>query len=268
MLQLEGLSVRYGSRMVLRDVSLDVHAGEVVALIGPNGAGKSTLLRAASGLVHPTSGRVTCGGEDISKLPERMRARRLAVVPQASREGGAFTVKQTVMLGRTSYLGWTGRPSEEDERRVAEALRITDLKRFTERRVAELSGGEQQRVLIARALAQAASVLLMDEPSSNLDLQYQAGLLELIRSLAEEGRYAVLLALHDLNLVARVADRVALLLGGELVAVGELETVMTEDWIRRAFQTEVRVIWEPPMGYPHVVLAAGNQKGRNWRTHR
>ncbi|TAK10902.1 MAG: heme ABC transporter ATP-binding protein [Anaerolineae bacterium] len=254
MLHVEDLSVDYGAREVLRRVSLEVNAGEIVALIGPNGAGKSTLIKAASGVLKPRQGRVRCEGEDITQLPDHLRARRLAVVPQAKQEGGAFTVAQTVMLGRTAYLGWLGKPGKRDETSVANALRMTGLTDFSERRVAELSGGEQQRVLVARALAQDTRIMLLDEPTNHLDLQHQASLLRLIRELTSTGQLAVLVALHDLNLVSLFADRVALLVGGELTHVGIPEEVLTEEIIQGAYHAAVKVTPHPETGRPLVLL--------------
>ncbi len=254
MLQVENLSVSYGAREVLREISLQVHTGEILALIGPNGAGKSTLIKAASGILKPRTGRVLCEGEEISKLPDHLRARRLAVVPQAKPEGGAFTVAQTVMLGRTAYLGWLGKPGERDERSVAHALRMTGLTDFAERHVAELSGGEQQRVLVARALAQATRTMLLDEPTNHLDLQHQASLLKLIRMLAGECELAVLVALHDLNLVSLFADRVALLVGGRLTHLGTPSEVLTEEILQAAYHAPVRVRENPENGRPLVLL--------------
>ncbi|MBI3159742.1 MAG: ABC transporter ATP-binding protein [Chloroflexi bacterium] len=254
MLHIENLSVNYGTREALRAISLEINPGEIVALIGPNGAGKSTLIRAASGVLKPRLGRVLCAGEDITRLPNHLRARRLAVVPQARQEGGAFTVAQTVMLGRTAYLGWMGKPGESDERSVANALKMTSLTEFAERRVAELSGGEQQRVLVARALAQATRIMLLDEPTSHLDLQHQAGLLKLIRTLSKDYELAVLMALHDLNLVSLFADRVALLVDGELTHLGTPEEVLTEEIIQRAYHATLSVTRHLETGRPLVVL--------------
>ncbi len=254
MLQVENLSVNYGDRAVLRDISLEVRAGEILALIGPNGAGKSTLIRAASGILKPRQGRVLCEGVDITQLPDAQRARRLAVVPQARPEGGAFTVAQTVMLGRTAYLGWLGKPGELDERSVANALRMTGLTDFAERHVAELSGGEQQRVLVARALAQATRILLLDEPTNHLDLQHQASLLKLIRMLSADCELAVLVALHDLNLVSLFADRVALLVEGRLTQVGTPNEVLTEEILEGAYHAPVKVTPHPESRRPLVLL--------------
>lgn len=248
MLTIESLTVDFHDRRALDAVSLEVARGEILAVIGPNGAGKSTLIRAVSGILKARSGRIHCEGEDLDKMSERQRARLISVVPQATNLGGAFSVEQTVQLGRTAFVGWMGLPGEEDKRQVARALEQTDLEAFRKRRVAELSGGEQQRVLVARALAQKAAVMLLDEPTNHLDLQHQARLLGLIKELAVENKLAVLMAMHDLNLVSLYADRVALLVEGKLQAIGAPAEVLTEANIRSAYRTEVDVYVYPKDG--------------------
>lgn len=248
MLNIQSLTVDYPDRRALDDVSLDVERGEILAVIGPNGAGKSTLIRTVSGILKANHGRVLCQGRDLSQMPERQRARLISVVPQATNLGGAFSVEQTVILGRTAFIGWMGVPDDEDKRQVNRALQQTDLDAFRDRRVAELSGGEQQRVLVARALAQNAAAMLLDEPTNHLDLQHQSRLLGLIRDLAVKNDLAVLMALHDLNLVSLYADRVALLVGGKLLALGTPEAVLTKANIRQAYQTSVEVFVYPGDG--------------------
>jgi iron complex transport system ATP-binding protein len=248
MLEIKALNANYGDKRALRDISLEVEAGELVAIIGPNGAGKSTLIKAASGLLQPVSGQVMCGGRDIAEVNEQERAKLISVVPQAANLGGAFTVEQTVALGRTAFMGWLGMASQEDKRLVEKALRETSMKEFSERRVAELSGGEQQRVLVARALAQNTPVMLLDEPTNHLDLQHQAHLLGLVRSLADDNGLAVLMAMHDLNLVSLYADRVAMVVDGELKALGTAKKVLTVKNIKEAYRISVDVFTYPKDG--------------------
>ena len=253
MLKIEGLSVSYGSRRVLHAISLDVHAGEVLALIGPNGAGKSTLVRAASGVIPVLAGKVTVNGDDLLALTAMRRARYLAVVPQAVSLPPAFTVWETVLLGRTPYLNFLGQVSRKDEDIARLALQKVDALDLVERRVGELSGGESQRVLLARALAQSTPILLLDEPTVHLDLQYQVGLMETVRTLAHTENLALLIALHDLNLAARYADRVALLVAGELTAVGNPRQVLTPEIISTAYHLPVQVIPHPFADVPLVL---------------
>jgi iron complex transport system ATP-binding protein len=253
MLKIEGLSVFYGPRRVLQAVSLDVQSGQVLALIGPNGAGKSTLVRAASGVIPVRAGKVGADGVDLLALPAMQRARYLAVVPQAVSMPAAFSVWETVLLGRTPYLNFLGQISEKDEQIARLALRRVDALDLAERRVGELSGGEQQRVLLARALAQSTPILLLDEPTVHLDLQHQVSLMETVRSLAHTDNLAVLVALHDLNLAARYADQVALLVAGEVKAAGSVRQVLTPELISAAYHLTVRVVPHPFADVPLVL---------------
>jgi iron complex transport system ATP-binding protein len=253
MLRIETLTVSYGPRRILNGVSLRVGSGEVLALIGPNGAGKSTLVRAASGVVPVEAGTVRTDGHDLLRLPALERARRLAVVPQAVSLPPAFTVWEMVLLGRTPYLNFLGQVSARDEEFARQALVKVDALDLAGRRLGELSGGEQQRVLLARALAQATPILLLDEPTSNLDLHYQVGFLELVCALAREEKLAVLIALHDLNLAARYADRVALLVDGEIQATGTPPEVLTAERISAAYHLPVTVVPHPLADVPLVL---------------
>ncbi len=253
MLKIENLSVSYGPRPVLHGVTLEVASGEVLALIGPNGAGKSTLIRAASGVIPVEAGRVRANGDDLLALPALQRARRVAVVPQAVTLPSAFTVWETILLGRTPYLNFLGQVSDGDEQIARAALARVDALDLAERRVGELSGGEQQRVLLARALAQSTPILLMDEPTAHLDLHYQVDFLETVRSLAHRDGLAVLLALHDLNLAARYADRLALLVGGKIQAAGSPRQVLTPEALSAAYHLPVAVVAHPLVDAPLVL---------------
>lgn len=253
MLEILKLSANYGPKPILSEINLTVQPGEVVVLIGPNGAGKSTLIRAASG-IHPLrSGTVRIDGFDLRNLTSSQRARRLAVIPQARNLPPAFSVYEVVLLGRTPYLGWMGQASNADHDRVRKALEQTQLTSKASCCVGELSGGEQQRVLLARALAQDTSTLLLDEPTTHLDLQHQAGLLNIVRSLAREAGKAVLMALHDLNLAGLYADRIALLVGGRLKYSGSPSDVLTEPNLSAVYQVPVQVMPHPYYGSPLVL---------------
>ena len=253
MLKIEGLSVSYGPRRVLHNISLDVQSGEVVALIGPNGAGKSTLVRAISGVAAVEAGGVRTNGTDLLALTSMQRARHLAVVPQAVSMPPAFTVWETVLLGRTPYLNFLGQISPNDEQISRKALMRVDAMELVDRRVGELSGGEQQRVLLARALAQGTPILLLDEPTSNLDLHYQVSFMETVRTLAHSDNLAILVALHDLNLAARYADRVALMVFGEIKAAGSPRQVLTPELISDAYHLAVQVVPHPFADAPLVL---------------
>ncbi len=256
MIEIKNLNVDYGPRRILKNISLDVKAGETLALLGPNGSGKSTLIRALSGVVPVSVGGgatppLCFAGRDLAGLDPAARARLIAVVPQTVSLPPAFTVFETVLLGRTPYLNFLGQISAKDEEIARCALakvgadRDQPLLSFAERRVGELSGGEQQRVLLARALAQATPILLLDEPTTHLDLQHQIGLLELVRKLAREENLTVVIALHDLNLAARYADRVALIVAGEIKALGTPKEVLQPEMISAVYHWPVQVMQHP-----------------------
>jgi iron complex transport system ATP-binding protein len=253
MLDIQSISVDYNSVPVLRSVSLHIGSGETLAVIGPNGAGKSTLIRVVSGILRPSSGSVRIDGTDLASLTPLQRARHLAVVPQARQLPSAFTVRQTVLLGRTPYLGWLGRAGRTDEALVEQAMQLTQLTSLAERRVGELSGGEQQRVLLARALAQNTPVLLLDEPTTHLDLEHQSSFLNLVQSMVKENHLAVLLVLHDLNLAGIYADRVALLVAGQVHTLGTPEAVLTAENLSSVYHVPVNVVAHPEYGTPLVL---------------
>lgn len=253
MLTIQSLCVAYQEHVVLHHLSLTAEKGQILAVVGPNGAGKSTLIRAVSGVLPPREGKIWVDGRDLSRLSPAWRARLMAVVPQARQLPAAFTVYQTVLLGRTPYLSWLGNAGQRDHAAVLLALERTRLSELAERRVGELSGGEQQRVLLARALAQEAPLLLLDEPTTHLDLQHQSGLLNLVRNLAREKHLTVLMVLHDLNLAGLYADRVALLAEGRLFAVGKPEEVLTAKNLSAVYGVPVSVIPHPQYGTPLVL---------------
>lgn len=253
MLEIQSLSVAYRERLALREITLSVRAGEVLALIGPNGAGKSTLIRVASGMIPLKAGQIRLNQREISGLTAAERARMLAVVPQTHNLPPTFSVYQTVLLGRTPYLGWLGQAGSSDHALVAEALEQAGISELSARLIGELSGGEQQKVLLARALAQSTPILLLDEPTNHLDLRHQTNFLSLVRKLAVEKGLAVLVALHDLNLASLFADRVALLSNGRLQALGSPEQVLSPEILSPVYGVGLRVISHPEYGTPLVL---------------
>lgn len=255
LLEVESLRVTYGGQPVLREISFRVQAGEILGVIGPNGAGKTTLIRTLSGVLPPAAGAVRVAGQDIMALKPVERARRVAVVPQARNLPPAFTGWELVVLGRTPHLNWLGQMSLRDEQRVRQALERADALNLASRRLGELSGGEQQRLLLARAMAQDAPLLLLDEPTAHLDLHHQISLLDQVSVLAHRENLGVVAALHDLNLVSRYADRVALLADGELCALGTPEDVLKADLLERVYQLPLQVIHNPVSGQ-QVILPA------------
>lgn len=263
MLDVQNLSAAYSSQHVLKNLSFQLNAGELLAIIGPNGAGKSTLVRVLSGILPPQAGSLRFNGQELTRLQPHERAKLIAVVPQARSIPPAYTAWQVVILGRTPYLNWFGQTSAEDEELVHLAMERTDTLELAQRPVSELSGGELQRVLLARALVQTTPVLLLDEPTTHLDLQYQISLLKQVQDLVRRpagwaltngnGAPGALVVLHDLNLVARFADRVMLLVHGEVKALGTVSEVLRPDLLSAAFGIGLDVVPNPIAPYPLVV---------------
>ena len=238
---LERVSVARGDRTVVADVSLEVPAGAWVCLIGPNGAGKTTLLHALAALI-PHGGNITVGDDALGRMSRRARARQLALVQQDVQLPLSLRVAEYVMLGRTPYISYFGREGREDRSVVASVLDQLDLIGFADRPLGHLSGGERQRVVVARALAQSPSVLLLDEPTTALDLGRQLQVLELIREQQRARALTVISATHDLTLAAAYADRLALISCGVLVAEGTPRQVLTTATLGEHYGVSLRVI--------------------------
>jgi iron complex transport system ATP-binding protein len=263
-LELHHIEARYarGGAPVLRDLTLQALAGEVVALIGPNGSGKSTVLRVAAGVLKPASGLAVIEGNDLAKLAVKERARRVAVVPQEAPIPTGLFVREMVSLGRTPYVRLLLGPTASDRHAVDRALSAVGIEDLAERRVDELSGGERQRVILARALAQEPRLLLLDEPTANLDLHHQVAMLELVRGLSRERGLAVVAAVHDLQLAALYCDRVILLSGGRVVSQGSPETVLTPPLLLETFGQRVVLSAHPTHGVPLVALVPNGNARR------
>lgn len=255
MLEVNNLRVAYHERLVLNDLSFRAETGTILGVIGPNGAGKTTLIRALSGVLAPESGQVRVDGADLLAMKPTERARCVAVVPQARNLPPAFTGWELALLGRTPYLNWLGQVSVKDEERVRQALERAQALDLATRQVGELSGGEQQRLLLARALAQESPLLLLDEPTTHLDLQHQVNLLDQMRTLAHQDGLTVVVALHDLNLVGRYTDQVALLVNGELCALGEPQAVLQPDLLSQVYNLPLQVIQHTASGQPIIFPA-------------
>jgi iron complex transport system ATP-binding protein len=238
---LDGAAVALAGHVVVEDVTLRVRPGCWTLLIGPNGAGKTTLLRAVAGVVAH-AGAISVAGSDPRALSTRERARRIAVVWQSPLLPLDMTVREYVLLGRTPHLGMLGRAGERDGEAVGEAIARLDLDRLAARQLGSLSGGERQRAVLARALAQEAPVLLLDEPTTALDVGRQQEVLDLVGELRAERGLTVLGAMHDLTLAGQYADRLALIDGGRLVAHGAPADVLTEELIARHYRAHVQVV--------------------------
>ncbi len=241
MIRLEKVQVGYDGRLVLRDLDLEIAPGEIFGLVGPNGSGKSTLLRAISGRLSPHDGVIYLDCRRLSELSPRELARQVAALEQEISCSFDFTVREIVELGRLPHRERWQRLSDRDHQIVTRALTLTHALEFADRNIHSLSSGERQRVWLALALAQEPKVLLLDEPTAHLDLNYQIEIMDLIKSLAQRD-LTVLVSLHDLNLALHYTDRIALLSEGRVIAMGEPERVLTEDLIARVFRTRVRIV--------------------------
>jgi iron complex transport system ATP-binding protein len=249
-----GLGVRLGGQEILRDVAFDVPVGSWVCAIGPNGAGKTTLVHAVAGLV-PFDGRVELWGTELGIYPRRARARLVALLPQKPVIPEGIRVAEYVLLGRTPHLGVLGTERKADLIAVAMALEQLELGWAAGRRLDSLSGGELQRAVLARALAQEAPLLLLDEPTTGLDLGHQIRVLELVDELRRSHGLTVLSTMHDLTLAGRFADRFALLSQGRLISTGSRTDVLNEAVIAEHFGASVRVIGDADIGWAVVPVS-------------
>jgi iron complex transport system ATP-binding protein len=241
MIELDKVSVRFGRHQVVETVSAKVGLGEWVALVGPNGAGKTTLLRAIAGLVR-FDGRIALHGTQTTEHGRRRLSQLVALVPQTPLMPPAMTVLDYVVLGRTPHISYLGTEADRDLAAAERAMRRLELINLVSRPLGELSGGERQRAVLARALAQEASVLLLDEPTSALDIGHQQQALDLVDALRVEGELTILSAMHDLTLAGQYSDRVVLMDEGRVVAEGAPEEVLTEERLGRHYAASVRVL--------------------------
>ena len=241
LIEARGLSLRLGERQVLQDVALELRPGDCAALLGPNGAGKTTLIRALLGFVRPDAGEVRLDGEPLLRQGRRAIARRIAYVPQAHAPTFPYSVREIVGMARAPKSGWGGRPTAEDDAAIAGALERLSIGAFAERSYAELSGGERQAVLIARALAQGARILLMDEPTASLDLGQQTRLMSLLTGLAGEG-HAILMSTHQPDLALRWFNRAILLHNGQVLSDGPPRATLTAQRLSKLYRIEVELI--------------------------
>lgn len=256
MLEASHLSINYGKRHAVVDVSLRVAAGQMTMIIGANGAGKSSLLRALNGTIQPAKGEVRLDGKPLKSYPRRAVGRRVAVVAQESELAFPVSVLEYVLGGRYAWSGgiW-GWESKRDLEIAAEVLHETELESFSERLMNELSGGERQRAVLARALATTAGILLLDEPTANLDLAHQASMLRLVRTRCDKSGSGAVIVTHDINLAAEFADSVVLLKNGMMVAAGDPHEVLTEELLGNVLDIKVLVDVHPISGAPRITPA-------------
>jgi len=256
-IEVDGLTIEAGGRRILDGVSFRLEAGGWYGIIGPNGAGKSTLLAAISGVRRFDAGSVRLFGRPVGSWPRRALARRLAVLQQESLPRTAFTVREVVLMGRYPYQNWFGGSDEEGEVLVDRVIGTLGLSAHAHRRLDTLSGGERQRVALAKAMAQDPELLLLDEPTTYLDIGYQIHLLDLVRDWRRAGNRTVVAVLHDLNLAAQYCDRLLVLREGRLIAEGPPADVLKPETIRRVFGIEPVVLPHPASGVPQLLLKPG-----------
>ena len=264
--RVEGLWFRYvmtkrtdDAEWVLRDLALDVRSGEVVGILGPNGSGKTSLLKILAKLLQPERGEVHLFGRCLAELPQDAVARLVGVVPQDSQQIFPFTIEETVLMGRFPHQrgsGWRGFgwDSPVDRRLAGRAMEELDVAHLGDRLISDVSGGERQRALIARALTQEPQALLLDEPTAFLDLHHQVDICRIVRRLCQERQLTVLMASHDLNMASQYCDRLVLLDRGRIVLVGRPEEVLSPEVLREVYGCEVLIDRHPVSGRPRVTL--------------
>ena len=254
-LRADDLSFRVEAKTLLDRVHLRADCGQLVGLIGPNGAGKSTFLRAMAGVLSPQEGEVRLEGEDLKSKSSREVAATLALIPQLAPYTHGFTARELVLMGRYPHLGRFQIEGQADKQIARDAMQLTETEEFAERTLDTLSGGERQRVFVSRALAQQPRVLLLDEPTANLDVLHKLRVLDLVRRLVDEGLTAVA-AIHDLGMAARYCDRLILLSAGRILAEGSPEEVLVPDVIESAFGVRSAVYRDPVTGSLAISIIA------------
>jgi len=246
--------------VVVRDLTFQVMPGEMVGLIGPNGCGKSTIIKALSRVISPSSGKIFLDGKDISQIPRGELARLLGVVPQMPLLPNAFTAFEIVLMGRNPHLGLLQYEGARDLAITWQAMESTATHSLAGRRIDELSGGEIQRIVIARVLAQEPKSILLDEPTANLDIRHQVEILDLIKNLCLENNLTVVVALHDLNLASQYCDRLILINNGRVHVQGTPGEVINSQNIKEVYGAEGCVYAHPVNGLPAILLRAGNSQ--------
>jgi iron complex transport system ATP-binding protein len=250
LMNIEEISFNYGTTEILRNVKFDLNEPNLTCIIGPNGVGKTTLARCVNRLLRPKCGRVVLSGVDTKDMTLRELAIHMGYVPNASGDTFPMSVVDTVLMGRHPRGGWT--PSDKDLQIVEDTIKIMGLEEYAMRDFNELSAGQHQKVMIARGLAQEPDVLILDEPTSNLDVRHQIEVMELLRDLSREKKILVLMVCHDLNITARYADRIIMMSEGGVFSDGTAKEVMTEENIMKVYGVRVKVI--EVEGRPHIIL--------------
>ncbi len=248
------ISFRYAAQWVIQDLSFHVRGGEFWGIIGPNGSGKTTLLKILYGLINPQRGGVFIDGGELRRMKRSVIAKKIAVVPQETQISFPFTSFEVVLMGRSPYLRRLQFEGRDDFEIAERAMRLTDTLRFSKRPVNELSGGERQRVFIARALAQEPEIILLDEPTSNLDISHQVEFYDLISLLNRENKLTILTVSHDINLASEYCQKIILLKGGRIFKMGTPGEVVVEESIRQVYGSRVLVDQNPVTKSPRITL--------------
>ncbi len=260
MLKLEKISLGYGKHRILTDIDMSATRGEMLGIIGPNGSGKSTMIRGICRLLPAQTGRVLINERDVSQISRNELARLVAVVPQTPNLPDTFTAFEIVLMGRTPHLGRFRFEGRTDFEIAWQAMEITNTQSFAERTMDQLSGGQKQLLTIARALAQEPKLILLDEPTAHLDINYQTETLDFIRGLCMKQDLAAIAVLHDLNLAAQYCDRLVLLCNGRIHAEGSPHEVITEKNIKEVYGANVGVHPHPINGLPTIFITPGDRK--------
>lgn len=258
-LNAEALEAGYGTRRILNDLDLAVSPGAITTIVGPNACGKSTLLRCFARLLRPTAGQVVLDGRSVRDIPTRELARRMGLLPQAPIAPDGITVADLVSHGRHPHQGMLSRWTSADDKAIAAALDATRTADIADREVDQLSGGQRQRVWIAMALAQETDILLLDEPTTFLDIAHQVEILDLLVDLNQARGTTIVMVLHDLNLAARYADHLVAIRRGDVHASGAPETIMTESMVKEVFGVACRIMPDPTSGKP-MMLPLGRHR--------
>jgi len=250
---------RYGERTALHDITLQTRPGEFLTVIGPNGSGKSTLLKGMCGLLRPFEGSINLDGRPMGSYSRTYISRNIALMPQSAFLPELFTAMEIVLMGRTPHLGLLRYEGSSDILAVANAMEATETTRLAGRRINQLSGGERQRVLIARSLAQEAGILLLDEPTANLDINYQAGILDFLKKLCRDKGLTIISALHDVNLASQFGDRIIVLKDAAMYKEGGPHDVIDTSTLKEAFGVDVTVYAHPVNGLPTALVTSANK---------
>jgi len=248
-LKIKNVAFNYASVHVLKNICIELAESEMLGVVGPNGAGKSTLIRCIDRILKPQHGTILLDGQNINDMHQMELARKIGYIPQTTAQVFPATVFDTVLMGRRPHLGW--RSSEKDTEKVLEMLQMLNIEEFAMRDINELSGGQQQKVFIARALTQEPDVLLLDEPTSNLDIRHQLEVMNIIKNIVRDKGISAIMAIHDLNLASRYADRIVMMNSGTIFSAGNPVSALTPENIEYVYGVEVKVSNHD--GHPYIV---------------